>query len=117
MEYPLAKKGTWYSHDDYETAGGQMIHMTPDEFLGTTTPLEMDDASRDNIDYLKDLMQKSHGLDPLNLYKRDPADFRSSDGRHRAHAAKELGIQSVPVLDFTKTKLAEQLERMKKLIK
>lgn len=117
MNYPLAQKGTWYSHEDYENTGGELLNMSPDEFLGYAKPLPMDDATRDNVDYLKDLMKQGHGLDPLALYKRDPSNVRDSDGRHRAYAAKELGIQSVPVLDFSKRKFAEQLTRMKQLLK
>ena len=74
--------------------------MTPDEFLNLSKPLEIDDVSRDNIDYLKDHMIEGRLLDPLVLYDGNKSNVRSSDGRHRAIASKELGINSVPVLDF-----------------
>jgi ParB-like chromosome segregation protein Spo0J len=48
-----------------------------------------------NIDDLKQHILSGRRLDPLAIY----ADGKE-DGRHRAHAALELGIKRVPVLDF-----------------
>ena len=75
--------------------------MTPDEFLSRTKPLEIDELTRENIDELREKMERGEPLDPLTIYKDDLTDVRASDGRHRAIAAKELGIEIVPVLDFT----------------
>lgn len=44
-------------------------------------------------DDLKRHIQSGKKLDPLSIYHNG-----KEDGRHRAHAAKELGIKSVPVL-------------------
>jgi len=94
--YPLADRGTeWYSDADYEARGARLVWMTPDEYLRQVRPLAIDDVSRDNIDDLKQHIRDGRRLDPLAIY----ADGKE-DGRHRAHAAKELGIQKVPVLDF-----------------
>jgi len=100
-KYPMADRGEWYSDSDYKKRGGVIIQMTPDEFLSRSSPLEMDEAARDNIDDLKSVMQSGRGIDPLSIYEDDPTKVRSTDGRHRAIAAKELGIKQVPVIDFT----------------
>ena len=100
-KYPIADRGEWYGDADYEGRGGVMVEMTPDEFLARSRPLEIDEAARDNIDDLKSTIERGGTLDPLALYRADLEDVRASDGRHRAIAAKELGIREVPVIDFT----------------
>jgi hypothetical protein len=72
-----------------------MTTMTPDEFLAQARPLKMDAESRENIDLLKEHIQSGKTLDPLMFDAKG-----KEDGRHRAIAAKELGIKEVPVLDF-----------------
>lgn len=97
--YPLADRDEWYSHSDYQAAGGKMVRMSPEEFLTNAKPLQIDEVSRENIDDLKNHITSGRTLDPLTLYG-DTSDVRNSDGRHRAVAAKELGIKEVPVVDF-----------------
>ncbi len=94
-EYPIAPRGEWYGEANFENNGGVMRQMSPDEFLRKSRPLDIDEVSRENIDLLKQHIQEGKTLDPLNLYAGG-----KEDGRHRAIAAKELGIQSVPVIDF-----------------
>lgn len=94
-EYPLAPRGEWWGDANFEKTGGRMVHMSPDEFLSQARPMQVDDVARDNIDDLKQHMPSGRTLDPLSFYVSG-----KEDGRHRAHAAKELGIDSVPVLDF-----------------
>ena len=93
--YPMEDKGKWYANEDFAQRGGQIVTMSPDQFLSQVRPLEVDDASRDNIDDLKNMMQSGRKLDPLAIY----ADGKE-DGRHRAIAAKELGMDTIPVIDF-----------------
>lgn len=89
--YPLAPAGERYSE-----IGSQPIkQMSPDEFLSKSRPLELDEASRDNIEDLKRHIQSGGELDPLHLLPNG-----KEDGRHRAYAAKELGISKVPVVDY-----------------
>ena len=97
--YPMAPRDRWYADADYEARGGNVVKMTPDEFLENAAPLKMDDVARENIDDLKRHIQEGRELDPLTLYG-DKSSVRNSDGRHRAIAAKELGMLEVPVLDF-----------------
>lgn len=88
-EYPLAPAGSRYEESDKP-----IKMMSPDQFLAAVRPLEIDEASRDNIDDLKRHIQSGKTLDPLHIR----ADGKE-DGRHRAVAAKELGIKQVPVID------------------
>jgi hypothetical protein len=98
--YPLAHRirDGWYSDGDYEARGGRMVWMSPEDYLSNVRPLVMDECSRDNVDDLKAHISQSRPLDPLKIY----TDGRE-DGRHRAHAAKELGILSVPVIVWRTT--------------
>jgi hypothetical protein len=105
--YPIEKEGKWYGEGDYKSKGGKLVEMTPDEFLSKAKPLEIDDAARDNIDDLKEHIKSGRKLDPLTLYSTDKSNVRNSDGRHRAIAAKELGISTVPVVDYTKAEQAK----------
>ena len=95
--YPLAdpEKDGWYGNMNYETAGGRMVWMTPDEYLASVRPLKMNDVSRENIEDLKRHIVDGGVLDPLAIYSDG-----KEDGRHRAYATKELGINRVPVLDY-----------------
>lgn len=93
--YPMADRSEWYGDANYQQTGGQIEHMSPDEYLSKVRPLDIDDASRDNIDDLKQHIVSGRKLDPLKIDAKG-----REDGRHRAHAAKELGIKSVPVLTW-----------------
>jgi hypothetical protein len=106
--YPLEDIGRWYGDADYKSRGGELVYMTPDEFLSKAKPLKMDEDTKENIDDLVSHIEEGRKLDPLTLYSTDKTDVRSSDGRHRAYAAKELNINSVPVVDFTSPQTREQ---------
>ena len=93
--YPTAPRGEWHGDANYATTGGRMTTMSPDDFLKQSRPLAIDDVSRENIDILKQHIESGKTLDPLALYKN-----MREDGRHRANAAKELGIAEVPVLNW-----------------
>jgi len=101
--YPLESRERWHANADYEARNASLVEMTPDEFLSRTKPLTIDEVTLENIAELKGKMERGEPLDPLTIYRDDLTDVRASDGRHRAIAAKELGMDSVPVLDFTST--------------
>lgn len=86
--YPLAPAGT-----RYEETAIEPTWMTPDDYLSRVRPLTMDEESIDSIDALKDHMLSGLMLDPLHIYKDG-----KEDGRHRAYASKQLGINLVPVI-------------------
>jgi|GEM_PF-6416175 len=95
LHYPLADRNEWYGDADYKARGGHMANMTPDEYLRRVRPLDVDEVARENIDDLKNHILSGRTLDPLAIYEDG-----KEDGRHRAHAAKELGIKQVPVILF-----------------
>jgi hypothetical protein len=99
--YPIAPRSDWFGDANYQSTGGKLVHMSPDEFLSQARPLEIDDISRENIDDLKHHITSGGTLDPLALYPTG-----SEDGRHRANAAKELGIDKVPVLTWPRPERA-----------
>ena len=92
-EYPIAPIGEWYGEANYQQTGGQMKFMSPDEFLSSVRPLNIDEGSRDNINDLKKHMMLGKTLDPLIIFSNG-----KEDGRHRAIAARELGISKLPVI-------------------
>lgn len=94
-EYPMAPRTEWYGDANYENTGGRIVQMTPDEFLAQARPLKIEEVARENIDDLKNHIESGKTLDPLALYANG-----KEDGRHRAYAAKELGIEQVPVLTW-----------------
>jgi GH24 family phage-related lysozyme (muramidase) len=105
-KYPLAPHGEWFGNRQYKEQGAKLEYMTPDEFLAAARPLAIDESSRENIDELKAHIRSGKTLDPLALLPNG-----KEDGRHRAYAAKELGITSVPVLNFrTEPKTRDDLD-------
>jgi len=92
-KYPIALVGEWYGEANYQQTGGQMKFMSPDEFLSSVKPLNIDEGSRENINDLKNHMISGKTLDPLNIFASG-----KEDGRHRAIAARELGILKLPVI-------------------
>lgn len=103
-KYPIAPKGEWHGEGTYEADGGKMVEMSPDDYISQVRPLTMDDESRENIDILKKHIQDGKTLDPLLIRANG-----KEDGRHRAHAARELGIKSIPVIDYRNTKSSVEL--------
>jgi len=98
-KYPIADRGEWYADADYKKRGGKQISMSPDLFLKNASPLKMDEEVRDNVDDLKRHITEGGTLDPAVFYLTDQKIVpKSHDGRHRAIAAKELGISEIPVL-------------------
>lgn len=101
--YLIAPRSEWQGEANFEQNDGALVEMTPDEYLAAARPLTMDAESRENVDILKEHIQRGGTLDPLKFFNGG-----KEDGRHRAIAAKELGIASVPVVVF-----GDQKERFK----
>ena len=96
QKYPMAPHGTWYGEQTYAKEGGVLKKVSPSEYIKKVAPLNIDEAdSRENIDLLKEHILKGKTLDPLLIRKNG-----KEDGRHRAYAAKELGITHIPVIDY-----------------
>lgn len=97
MEYPM-EDPPLYGDSDYKSRGGVITRMSPDEFLALCSPLDIDESSRENIDELKRTMGLG-SMDSPVLYYRD-GKVLTHDGRHRANAAKEMGMNTIPVLEI-----------------
>ena len=96
LNYPL-EDPPMYGHSDYKSHGGRIVQMSPEDFLQQTPHLEIDESSQENINELKDMILSGRKIDPANLYYRN-GKISDHDGRHRAIAAQQLGIDSIPVL-------------------
>jgi len=88
MKYPLAMT------TDSKRAKSKMKKMKPDAFLKRAHKLVVGEGDRDIIDKFKTDIKGGEPMGPLKLYKDG-----TEDGRHRATAAKELGVDEVPVID------------------
>jgi hypothetical protein len=95
--YPLRHHIDWEEAHDYEKAGGKLTHMSPDEYLARVKPLNMDHDDKHIIHHFKKQMEKGEKFDPIAIEKDG-----HPNGRHRAHAAKKLGIKSIPVVILPK---------------
>ena len=93
--YPMAPRGEWYGEGTFDADGGRLVYVSPDEYIAAVRPLAMDEESRENIDILKRHIEDGKTLDPLLIRANG-----KEDGRHRAYAAKELGIAQVPVIAY-----------------
>lgn len=94
VNYPLAKTK---ESKDLKKKHAKLKKMKPQEFLNETDPLHIGKGDRKVIDTFKDNIKAGDSLGPLKIYEGG-----KQDGRHRATAAKELGVKSVPVIDYRK---------------
>jgi len=93
--YKMRDHKDWSEHKDFDETGGKLSQMSPDEFLKKSKPLNMDHDDKHIIHHFKKKLEHGHKLDPLALYSGG-----GQDGRHRAHAAKQLGINKIPVITW-----------------
>ena len=96
-EYPAAIPPE-YEFSNYKEIGGKFVEMTPDQFLGLSAELYIDQDSKENIDDIAEIMLSGRKIDPPRLSVMQDGKIDSHDGRHRALAAKRLGIKKIPVL-------------------
>lgn len=90
-----------YGDSDYKQRGGNIISMSPDKYLNVLPPLDIDEYSSENIDILAERIKNNEKTDPATLYI-EKGKIIDHDGRHRAHAAKKLGLKQIPVLIIDK---------------
>jgi len=103
VSYPLAPENEWYGDLQYKDQGAKLVLMAPDKYLSMIKPLELDDASVDNIEDLANHIKSGRKLDPLKIYPDG-----GEDGRHRAYAAKQLGVKRVPVIIWPKKEVIDE---------
>jgi hypothetical protein len=95
----LRKKSAFGGDLDWKNV---LRYIDPKEFEKFAAPLVPNSPeSRQNIDYLKGRMEAGHSFSPawlrLGLQGESPI-IKGHEGRHRAVAASELGISSLPTL-------------------
>jgi hypothetical protein len=93
LKYPLAMPHE--AKEEIKQKKAKLKNISPEEFLNETEKMRLDAGDKAIITAFKKHIKRGHHLGPLKLYKND-----IQDGRHRAEASKELGINEVPVLDF-----------------
>jgi hypothetical protein len=78
------------------------IMMRPQRFIGLTLP-PYQHLVRRKIDRFKEKILAGRSLDPPRMEVEIPTkEVLRHDGRHRMEAAKELGIEEVPVIIYAK---------------
>lgn len=83
--------------EDLNAGKAEMRHISPQEFLDEADPLHIGKGDRHIINSFKSHIKSGDPLGPLKLYEGG-----HQDGRHRANAAKALGVKTVPVVDYRK---------------
>lgn len=91
MKYPLKKPEKWRSDPQYDD--GRMTYMSPDAFLSRVPPLLNTQTDKTLIEKHQKRMEDGKKLKPLAIYSNG-----KPNGRHRAIAAKAMGIARIPVL-------------------
>lgn len=102
--YPVREHTDWEEALDYEKRGGKLVHMTPAQFLARVNPLEMNDRDKRLISHFEQRIKDGVKLDPVAI---KPSG--KPNGRHRATAAKNLGITTIPVVIFPKRGMVGKL--------
>jgi len=75
---------------------GEVIEMTPDEYLAQ---IPKSNPTQSSIDFMKKKLAKGEQL-PMTILDYSGGGF-TQEGRNRAYLAKELGIEKMPVLKVT----------------
>jgi hypothetical protein len=113
-QYPI-EDPPLYGDTDYKQRNGIIIYMTPERYLSLVKKLDLDEESLENIDDLSKMMIKGKKVDPPTLYLSDN-QIIDHDGRHRAYAAKEIGITELPVLIIDVEDKIPNIKELKKQI-
>jgi hypothetical protein len=72
---------------------GQVVQMTPDEYLAS---IPKSNPTKSSIDFMKKKLAKGEQL-PMATLDSSGGGF-TQEGRNRAYLAKEMGLQTMPVL-------------------
>lgn len=86
-----------FGNINYRERGGETITTTPKQYLAACPRLEIDVGSQNKIDQLKMKIKSGGSIDPPALFLKNGQVIRH-DGRHRAVAAMQLGIDRIPAI-------------------
>ena len=89
--YKLKSPDKWKGKEPYK--GGRMVWMSPDAYLSRVPPLLNTPSDTKLIEQKHRKLAAGEKMKPLAIYSNG-----MPNGRHRATAAKALGIKRVPVL-------------------
>jgi hypothetical protein len=98
IEFPFLESDVKMKVNPYRDI---LIWMTPETFIWSAFPLN--DGNRDVIEYYKKSIQEKSPIEIPKLFitqSREPLKglVVGHEGRHRATASKELGIEEMPVI-------------------
>lgn len=86
-----------FGNTNYQERGGEIIVTTPQKYLAACPRLDVDVGSQNKIDQLKMKIKAGEPIDPPALFLKNERVVRH-DGRHRAVAAMQLGIDHIPAI-------------------
>ena len=100
LKYNMAKAEYLF---EYRKESNSLVWTPPESFLDVVKPpLSWNEAS---LNDLREKMKKGAEIDPLFVdIEPKYCTITSHEGRHRAKAASELGIEEVPVLIYCRNR-------------
>lgn len=106
-----------FGNIDYERRGGVVIETSPQKYLSACLRLDINVGNQNKIDSLKQKIKSGEAIDPPTLFLKNGQVVRH-DGRHRAAAALQLGIEKIPIIlislegDLTKTVKSQKIGKI-----
>lgn len=106
-----------FGNINYEAKGGVLTETTPEKYLKACLRLEIGVSNQNKIDELKQKIRSGQPLDPV-AFTLQNGKVVKHDGRHRAAAAFQLGIKTIPLILFsiegpiTKRVIAQKSDRV-----
>ncbi|WP_159602484.1 ParB N-terminal domain-containing protein [Agromyces humi] len=91
----------WMAEDDVEACLAQIATMEGDDRAAKWDLLLERKVEHENYDDIVDSIAEHGFTRPLTAFRDDDGDIIFGDGCHRLAAARELGIESVPILLVT----------------
>lgn len=109
-----------FGNTNYKEKGGIVIQTSPKQYLAACLRLDVSVGNQNKIDELKHKIENGDSIDPPALFLKNGQVVRH-DGRHRAVAALQLGIETIPVIlvslegELTKEVKAQKTGKLIKL--
>ena len=81
----------------YKPKSMEITLMSPNQFFSYAPRIELDEGV---IERIKNAIRKKEPIEPLFLDVKETGEVFGHEGRHRAKACEELGIDKIPVILF-----------------